>query len=190
MLCADGALLSVELADDGSESKRSRSEAFFDPKQDPINEKGARLGSHWIFVSFDGNVHDVDFAGVTPQYATPWSILTAAEARAGWRTGGAAHVALHAQTGRLYLLMHKGPVHTRKDPGTDVWVYDVATHARVQRLRLAASAGPSQSRRMPRRSARDARRREAQVSTPFCEAPAPVTGRTPLLIQTLPAGGP
>jgi len=194
MLCADGALLTVELGDDGSESKRSRSDGFFDPKLDPITEKGARLGSHWMFVSFDGNVHDVDFAGATPQYATPWSILTAAEAKAGWRTGGASHVALHAQTGRLYLLMHKGPVHTRKDPGKDVWVYDVATHARVQRVGLA---GPAVSIAVTPDAAPlllatlgDGKLEVYDVASAKHLRTVTGLGQTPLLIQPLPMGGP
>jgi len=193
MLCADGALLSVEIGDDGGEAKRVRSEAFFDPKLDPITEKGARLGSHWMFVSFDGVVHDVDFSGPAPQYATPWPILTDSERKAGWRTGGAQHVALHAQSGRLYLLMHKGAVETRKEPGTDVWVYDVATHERAQRLRLAAPAVSitvtPDATPLLLATLGDGKLEVYEAASAKHLRTVEGLGQTPLLIQTLPTGG-
>ena len=43
---------------------------------------------------------------------------------------------LHAGTGRLYSLMHVGGEYTHKDPGTEVWVYDLAGKRRVQRIAL------------------------------------------------------
>ena len=46
------------------------------------------------------------------------------------------HLALHAGTGRLYSLMHVGGEYTHKDPGTEVWVYDLAGKRRVQRIAL------------------------------------------------------
>ncbi len=140
MLCGDGRLLSVDLAEDGSEAGRTLSEPFFDPSKDPISEKGVRAGSHWYFASFDGLVHDVDVAGAAPKFAAPWSIVSAQERTAGWRTGGAQHIAAHAASGRLYFLMHRGPVHTRKEPGEEVWVFDIAKRQRVQRLKLAGPA--------------------------------------------------
>lgn len=46
------------------------------------------------------------------------------------------HLALHAGTRRLYSLMHVGGADSHKDPGTEVWVYDVAKGSRVQRIKL------------------------------------------------------
>lgn len=140
MLCADGKLLSVDLADDGGEAGRKLSEPFFDVQKDPISEKGVRSGSHWYFPSFEGWLHDIDVSGDAPSFAEPWSIVSAQERAAGWRTGGAQHVAIHAAMGRLYFLMHRGPTHTRKEPGGEVWVFDIAKRQRVQRLKLAGPA--------------------------------------------------
>ena len=36
--------------------------------------------------------------------------------------------------------MHRGPVHSRKEPGKEIWVFDIAKQQRVQRLKLAAPA--------------------------------------------------
>ena len=140
MLCADGGILTVNISDDGSEAGRIRGDAFFDPRQDPIGEKGVRLGDRWLFVSFAGYVHEVDVSGAQPKFGEPWSILTDAERKAEWRAGGANYIALHAGSGQLYLVMHKGPVASRKDPGEEVWVFDVSKHERVRRLRLEGPA--------------------------------------------------
>ena len=140
MLCGDGTVLSVDLADDGREATRARSDPFFDPAADPITEKGVRLGTQWLFVSFAGTIHGVDISGAQPQFATPWSIVTPAESRASWRISGSAHLALHAATRTLYVLMHRGAPETRKDPGTEIWVFDAGGGDRVRRIRLKEPA--------------------------------------------------
>src|SRR6185295_19124111 len=43
----------------------------------------------------------------------------------------------HAGSKRLYALMHQGPPDTHKEPGTEIWVYDLASHRRVQRIPVA-----------------------------------------------------
>jgi methylamine dehydrogenase heavy chain len=37
---------------------------------------------------------------------------------------------------RLYAIMHRGGVETHKDPGKDVWVFDLSSHERVQQFAL------------------------------------------------------
>jgi methylamine dehydrogenase heavy chain len=193
MLCADGAVLAVDIGDDGHEKSRVRGESFFDPRQDPIAEKGVRLGDRWLFVSFAGEVHEVDLSGAQPQYGKPWPIVTPSEQKADWRAGGANFVALHEASGRLYFIMHKGAVASRKDPGGEVWVFDAATHERVKRLKLAgpavsiavtpdadplllATSGEGRVEVYDAGSGRHLRTIEG-------------VGQTPLLIQPLPTGG-
>ena len=63
-----------------------------------------------------------------------------------WRIGGNQHLAVHRASGRLYALMHRGGADTHKDPGEEVWIFDIATPAphrarpvgqsRLHRLRL------------------------------------------------------
>jgi len=194
MLCADGALLGIEIADDGGEARRAKSDAFFDPREDPITEKGVRLGSRWLFVSFDGVVHDADFTGAQPQYAKPWSIVADTERKEGWRTGGALHVALHAATGRLYALMHKGPVETRKDPGSDVWVYDIERRERVQHLQLETPAISialtPDAAPLFLTVAGDGKLEVYDAASGKHLRTVAGLGQTPFLIQTLPVGAP
>jgi methylamine dehydrogenase heavy chain len=134
MLCANGALLSVKLDDEGREVGVERSEPFFDPQNDPITEKAVRRGSEWLFASFAGVIHPVDVGGDALRFGETWSLLDDEDRRGSWRIGGGQHLAVHAASGRLYALMHRGGPDTHKDPGTEIWVYDVATHRRVLRI--------------------------------------------------------
>ena len=136
MPCADGALLAVTLDDDGHELSLERSAPFFDPNQDPVTEKAVRQGDTWLFVSFEGVVHPVDVSGGEPAFPPPWPLLDDADRRDSWRIGGRQHLALHHATGRLYSLVHQGGPDTHKDPGSELWVYDLASRKRVQRIRM------------------------------------------------------
>ncbi len=135
-LCMDGALLLVELDDSGRERSRSRSQPFFDPETDPVTEKGVRIGERWLFVSFGGLLHAVDLSGPEPVFEEPWSLLDARDREQGWRIGGFQHLAVHRASGRLYSLVHQGGPDTHKDPGSEVWVYDLASRRRLQRIEL------------------------------------------------------
>jgi methylamine dehydrogenase heavy chain len=136
MLCADGALLTVVLAADGGSATLARSAPFFDPEADPVTEKSARSGMRRLFVSFEGNVHAVDFASGAPRFEPTWSLVDDAERAEGWRVGGAQHLALHAASGRLYALMHEGGADSHKDPGSELWVFDLDERRRLQRIAL------------------------------------------------------
>jgi methylamine dehydrogenase heavy chain len=136
MLCSNGAMLVVTLDDEGRLVSRVRSEPFFDPQADPVTEKAVRYGDHWVFVSFEGYVHDVDLSGPEPHFAEPWALFDDGDRRESWRIGGRTHLALHRASGRLYSLVHQGGVDTHKDGATELWEYDLASHERVRRIRL------------------------------------------------------
>lgn len=135
-LCADGSALVVSLNDDGSEAGRARTAPFFDPVKDPVTEKAVRYLDTWIFVSFDGMVYGVDVSGPELRFEAPWSLLTNEQRRATWRIGGLQHLAIHEKTGRLYSLVHRGGPDTHKEPGSEVWIYDVKTHGLQKRIKL------------------------------------------------------
>jgi len=78
--------------------------------------------------------------GAVLQVAETWSLLDAADRKASWRPGGLQHLALHSATRHLYSLMHVGGQDSHKDPGTEVWVYDVASKRRTQRIVLKSQA--------------------------------------------------
>jgi methylamine dehydrogenase heavy chain len=135
-LCGDGTALEVELDVDGHAGATAHSERFFDPVEDPVTMAGVRWGSRWVFASFEGHAHVVDFAPETPQAAPGWSLFSDAERSERWRVGGLQHLALHAATGRLFSIVHQGERGSHKAPGEQVWVYDLAQRTKVAQFAL------------------------------------------------------
>jgi len=135
-LCGNGSVLMAELDERGALQRTARSERFFNVVEDPVSMAGARVGSKWVFVSFAGFVHEVDFSGESPQAEPPWSLVDDRERSAEWRPGGLQQVALHQATQRLYVVMHQGGAGTHKDPGPEIWGYDLAQRRRVGRVEV------------------------------------------------------
>jgi methylamine dehydrogenase heavy chain len=135
-LCSDGTALVLTLDDEGKERNKERSAPFFAPFRDPITEKAVRYRNQWLFASFEGKLYTVDVFGPQISFAEPWDLLSEADRRQSWRIGGLQHLAVHEGTGRLYSLMHRGGPDTHKEPGEEIWVYDLATRRRVQRIEL------------------------------------------------------
>ncbi|TFH29299.1 MAG: hypothetical protein E4H00_07205, partial [Myxococcales bacterium] len=128
----DGGALHVLLDEKGAEESVHRSESFFDVVADPLRESGVRNGSRWLFASFEGYLHDVDFSEPAPKLVDRWSLFDENDRENGWRIGGVQHLALHENTGRLYSIVHRGGPGSHKDPGNDLWVYNLATKSRFQ----------------------------------------------------------
>lgn len=140
-VCGDGAVLLVTLGEDGKLASRARSPVLFDAMHDPLSEKAVRVKDTWFFASFQGTVYPLHATAQGVEVAARWPLVSAAEAAQGWRTGGLQHLAVHRARGRLYAIMHRGGLETHKDPGTDIWVYDLATHKRVQQITTRHKAG-------------------------------------------------
>ena len=136
MMCGDGSLMSLSLNDKGEVTNKQRNDPFFDPMADPVTEKAVRWGDTWIFVSFTGVVYPVDVSGGQPKPEKSWSLFSMAERDESWRPGGIQHLAVHEISGKLYSLVHQGGIDTHKDPGEDVWVYDLKTQKQVQKIKL------------------------------------------------------
>jgi amicyanin-dependent methylamine dehydrogenase large subunit len=134
MLCGDGTAVHVFLDEQGHQASMHRSEPFFDVVNDPLTEKGVRRASRWLFASFEGYLHDIDFSASVPKVAERWSLFTSKERVAGWRVGGVQHLALHQPSGRLYSIVHRGGSGSHKDPGREVWVYDLDSKTHVQTI--------------------------------------------------------
>jgi methylamine dehydrogenase heavy chain len=135
-VCGDGSIVSITLGDDGQAVSQARTEPFFDPQTDPVTEKAVRVENQWLFVSFEGKVHPVDVSGAEIRFGEVWSLVPDAGREEQWRIGGLQHSAAHQKTGRFYTLMHRGGRDTHKDPGEEVWIYDLASHRRIGRVEL------------------------------------------------------
>jgi methylamine dehydrogenase heavy chain len=131
-LCESGRLLTVTLDAQGQEASRAMSEPFFDADSDPVFVQGIPATSGYVFLSYLGAVHEVDFTGAQPKFAPPWSLVSPGD-KGTWRPGGVQMGAIHRGLGRLYVPMHKGGEGTHKDGGTEIWVFDLASHRRLAR---------------------------------------------------------
>lgn len=135
-LCGDGAALAVHLDNDGALSDVRRSVPFFDPATDPVTEKAVRFRDQWLFASFAGMIHAVDVSGPDLAFPLPWSLLSDADRADAWQVGGLQYLAVHEPSGRLYALVHRGGPDGHKEPGEEVWVYDIERRERVARIPL------------------------------------------------------
>lgn len=134
--CSDGSL-ELETLDDTGRLSRGKPSAPLASVNDPLIEKPVRIAQDkWLFISFKGEVKVISAPGGVPQVAASWKL----GGEDGWRTGGLAPFVYHRASGLLYVLMHKGGDGSHKDPGTQVWVYDVAKGERKQVIDLARPA--------------------------------------------------
>ena len=134
-VCGDGSVLLVNLDDRGGAHKK-RTQPLLPMGSDPVTEKPVRVGDTWYFVTFDGRIVPLE---VRPDKATlgpVWWLTSPAERRAGWRPGGLQQLAVDAARSRLYAIMHRGGLATHKDPGKDVWVYDLSSGRRIRQIAL------------------------------------------------------
>jgi methylamine dehydrogenase heavy chain len=142
-VCGDGSLSLVDLDDNGAPHQQ-RTQPLFNMAADPVTEKAVRLGSTWYFVSFAGRIYPLEAGAQHATMGAPWWLTTEAERKAGWRPGGIQQLALSSRQSRLYAIMHRGGLETHKDPGKDVWVYDLQTRQRVQQFALKSLASSIQ----------------------------------------------
>lgn len=135
-LCADGRLLSTELAADGSVAKQVRTDAFFNSDTSPIFERPAVIGTTAYFPSFAGLVYPVDVSGSVAKVGEPWNLVPEAERASKWAPAGLGLIGKDDQ-GRLYIIMHPDAANgTHQRGGPEVWVYDPLAQKRVQRIAL------------------------------------------------------
>lgn len=140
LLCADGGMMTVQMNDAGEVTDKQWREPFFDVEEDPLTEKPIRVGDTWYFVSFRNVVYPVSVTGDTPEVQETWSLTSEDELNDGWRIGGIQLLAAHEASGRLYALMHQGGPDTHKNPGTEIWVYDLDSGNRIARFGLERPA--------------------------------------------------
>jgi methylamine dehydrogenase heavy chain len=142
-VCGDGSLLMVTLDEHGA-GQQTRTEPLLPMGADPVTERAVRIGKTWYFVSFDGRIIPLSVDAQHASVAAPWWLTSDAERKSGWRPGGSQQLAVNVHNSRLYAIMHRGGIETRKDPGKDVWVFDVSTQQRVQQFTLKNLAGSIQ----------------------------------------------
>jgi methylamine dehydrogenase heavy chain len=136
-ICESGRLLTVTLNPQGQEASRTSSEPFFNPDQDPVFAQAVPLSDGYAYVSFLGQVQEIDFTQPKLVMRTPWSLVSAAE-KGTWRPGGVQIGAVHRSQGKLFVPMHRGGDGSHKAGGTEIWVFDLKSHLRTARWPIDA----------------------------------------------------
>jgi methylamine dehydrogenase heavy chain len=139
MICGDGTMLTLKLDDSGN-AESVRSAKFFDPRADIIDDKMARYGDSWAFFTKSGKLQMIDMAGGEPKFESPWPLFTVDEVADNWKLGGYQYATICEQTNELYVLVHRGGEYSHKDPGSDVWVYDLKAKMRTRMISLDHAA--------------------------------------------------
>ena len=101
-LCGDGTMLTVTLDSDGKAAGRKKSRKFFDPDDDALFVSAEQDGDNYSFLSFKGNVQNVNVGGEEAVPGEPWPLVTAADIKAGWRPGGYQPLTIQHKSCLLY----------------------------------------------------------------------------------------
>jgi methylamine dehydrogenase heavy chain len=133
MVCGDGSVQLIQLANDGTESKRVRSDKFFSVADDAVFDVPARTRDGWLLVSHAGLVYEVSVDGSKISVSKPWSMVSDTERKELWRPGGFGLLAVHRSTNLAFILMHQGKVDTHHESGSELWIFDTDKHKRVMR---------------------------------------------------------
>jgi len=133
MVCGDGTVQLIRLADDGTESKRIRSGKFFSVEDDAVFDRAARTSDGWLLVSHAGLAYDVTVDGDKITVSKPWSMVSDAERKERWRPGGFGLLTVHRSSNLAFVLMHQGKVDTHHEPGSELWIFDTDKHKRAMR---------------------------------------------------------
>lgn len=141
-VCSDGSIMTTDFDDNGKPTAQKRTaKPFFEIEKDPVYGVPARVGDNAYFVSYHGIVYPVNLGSNPAQPGQPWPLLSDQERKEGWLPGGYEPLSGHAGKGLLFVLVHKGGGDwTHKNPGSEVWVYDVHQQKRVDRIALPQKA--------------------------------------------------
>ena len=135
MICTNGAILTVRLDEDGKLGDKSRTKPLFDSNAVFLHESPVRSGQQYYFVSYEGDIYTLDVSGTEPAMQAPWPLQSPWD-RNKWWPGGTQLIALHSGKSRLYVAMHRGGEYTQKDPGEEIWVYDINAKRRIARIEV------------------------------------------------------
>lgn len=140
-LCADGSMISLVLAADGTVASSKVIENAHDIDTQPLFGMPAMVGRTAWFVSYTGQLRGYDLSGETARpLPAPAHVGTAEGGAPEWRPGGWQVIASDA-AGLLYVLMSpNGREGSHKDGGTEVWVVDPVADKRLRRIDLGGLA--------------------------------------------------
>ncbi|MBK9245139.1 MAG: amine dehydrogenase [Burkholderiales bacterium] len=132
MLCGDGTVATLTLDDAGQVTDRQVSRKLFDPDNDAWFHHAEQVGDRYWFVSFQGQLTELDLGGPSAQVKSQRWLVDDAQKRQGWRPGGYQNFAVDPAARWLVLGMHdKGSEGSHKRPARQLWAFDLGTGKRV-----------------------------------------------------------
>jgi methylamine dehydrogenase heavy chain len=133
MLCGDGKVATVTLDATGQVADRQVSDKLFDADTDAWFHHAEQVGDRYWFLSFKGNVTELDLSGPVAKVARAARPLAgAAPKSAGWRPGGYQPFAVDPSGRWLVAAMHDGGSEgSHKRPARRLWVHDLQSGQRV-----------------------------------------------------------
>lgn len=132
MLCGDGKLATITLNAQGQVASRQVSEKFFDADTDAWFHHAEQVGDRYWFVSFNGQLTELDLGGEVARKVRSQSLVGAVDRKGGWRPGGYQNFAVDPQGRWLVVGMHpRGAEGSHKSPAAQLWVFDLASGKRV-----------------------------------------------------------
>ena len=141
MICGDGTLQLIQLAEDGSEANRARSDTFFDVLEDPIFDRPVKTANGWLLTAHSGRALEVTVDGDDIEFGEEWSLVDEEQQDAGWRPGGWEFISVHEATGLTYVLMHQAEEeYTHHDPGSEIWVLNARQRRYLETIELEVPA--------------------------------------------------
>ncbi len=138
-LCSDGSMVSYQLDSQGQVTGSERVAKFFNVDADALFEKPAIMNNIAYFPTFTGNIQELDLSAAVAVPGDKWPLVTGGDQQANWRPGGAWPAATANEA--IYVLMHKdGYEGSHKEPGSEIWVYEVQDKKRISRIVLQSPA--------------------------------------------------
>ena len=134
-ICANGSFLTTDLDKSGAFKSSERTDIIFDSIEDPIFEAPAIKNGTAYFLTYSGKVMPIDISKNRISVGKTWSLATNDE-EISWRPGGITNMTSDPE-GYIYVLMHpEGGEGTHKNPGNEVWVYDLKNKQRKSRIAI------------------------------------------------------
>ncbi|MBK8764199.1 MAG: amine dehydrogenase [Burkholderiaceae bacterium] len=163
-LCGDGTVQTVTLADNGEIATRLASAKLFDGDTDPWFQHAEQAGDRYWFLSFRGELVEMDLGGEAPRLVSRRSLVAPAERRQGWRPGGYQLFAVDASRNTVLVGMHpKGGEGSHKFAARQIWRFDLDSGKRVARLPGHGATSMTLARGEPRLHTLDAEKSRLDV---------------------------
>ena len=135
MLCGDGTVATVTLDDAGQPVDRQVSAKLFDADKDAWFHHAEQVGDRYWFLSYQGQLTELNLGGAVAQVVKQATLPTAAEQKANWRPGGYQNFAVDPSGRWLVAGVHpKGGEGSHKLPAAKLWVYDLQAGKRAADL--------------------------------------------------------